>query len=193
MSFVSLRRRLILPAIALLLATGTAPAAETFKIDPVHTFVSFRIKHMNVSYTYGRFNAPEGQVVVDEDPAKSSLEIKVQASNIDTGNEGRDKHLKGPDFFNTEEFPEVTFKSTAIKSAGDSKWEVTGDLTLHGVTKSVTLTLDRVGAGKGMKGEALVGFEGALTIKRSEYGMTGYLEGIGDEVNLWIAIEANQG
>jgi len=189
---MSLRHRLVLPALALLLSSGAVQAADTFKVDPVHTFVAFRVKHLNVSYTYGRFNEPEGKIVIDADPAKSSIELKVQVDKIDTANAGRDTHLKGADFFNAEEFPEITFKSTAIKASGEKKWEVTGDLTLHGVTKSVVITLDHIGTGKGMKGEVRTGFEGMFSIKRSEYGMSGMMQGIGDEVNLWVAIEGIQ-
>ena len=189
---ISLLKRLIATALPSIVALASVPAfaADTFDIDAVHSSYIFRIKHLNVSYTYGRFNTSAGKFTIDAaDPTKNAIEIEVKADSIDTANPARDKHLKGPDFFNVTEFPTMTFKSTAFKKKDGDKYEVTGDLTIHGVKKSVTTEVNLVGTGKGMKGETRAGWETTLTIKRSDYGMNYMPEGIGDEVTLTIAIE----
>ncbi|NOS99055.1 MAG: YceI family protein [Phycisphaerales bacterium] len=169
---------------------AAAAKAETFKIDDTHSSVVFRIKHMNVSYFYGRFNKIEGRFTLEDgDAAGNSIEIEVDASSVDSKNEGRDRHLKSPDFFNAKQFKTITFKSTAIKSAGEGKFEVTGDLTLHGVTKSVTVPVERVGKGPGREGGTIAGFEAVFTVKRSEFGMEFMNGPLGDEVRLMVGIE----
>jgi len=176
---------------ALVLTSAPAFAADTYEIDAVHSAFLFRVKHLGVSYSYGRFNEATGKFTIDAaDPTKNAIEIEVKADSIDTANAGRDKHLKGPDFFNTVEFPTLSFKSTAIKKKDGNKYEVTGDLTMHGVTKQVTTEAELVGTGKHPKsGAPIAGWETTLTIKRSDYGMTYGLEGIGDEVTLTISLE----
>jgi len=171
-----------------------ALAADTYQVDPVHSFVSFRIQHLEVSYTYGRFNEPTGTLVIDEsDPSKSTLEFSVETEKVDTGNAGRDAHLKKADFFSAAEFPQIAFKSNSVKKIDDKTWEVTGDLTLHGVTKPLTLKVNRTGTGPGMKpGTTLTGLETSFTIKRSDFGMNYMVPKIGDEVTLWVAIEAGK-
>jgi polyisoprenoid-binding protein YceI len=166
-------------------------AADNYNVDPVHSFVTFRIQHLQVSYTYGRFNEPQGKLVIDEsDAAKSSMEFTLQVDKVDTGNPGRDAHLKKADFFSAAEFPQITFKSTAIKKVDDKTWEVTGDLSLHGVTKSLTVQAKRIGTGPGMKGETRTGLETLFTIKRSDFGMNFMIPQIGDDVTLAVGIEA---
>lgn len=169
-----------------------APAADTWKADPVHSSIVFRIKHLDVGYIYGRFNQYSGSFAFDErDPAACALNIEVQAGSVDTGNAVRDGHLKGPDFFNVKEFPKITFKSTSMKALpGDAKnYEVTGDLTLHGVTKSVKVKLERIGTAKDMRGTLRTGFETTFTIKRSDYGMKYLVGALGDEVRVTVALE----
>lgn len=185
---MKLARSLLLAATMVL--SSQAFAADNYQVDPVHSFVNFRIQHLQVSYTYGRFNEPTGKLVIDEaDPSKSTMEFTVQVDKVDTGNQGRDAHLKKSDFFSASEFPEITFKSTAIKKIDDTTWEVTGDLTLHGVTKPVTTQVKRTGTGPGMKGETRTGFETMFTIKRSDFGMSYMIPQIGDEVGLVVSIE----
>src|SRR5512143_3957946 len=115
--------------------------AEGYKVDPVHSFVLFRVKHLNMGYIHGRFDDMAGSFDLDdENPAGSSVQMVVQAISVDTGTAKRDTDLRGPDFFNVAQFPTISFKSTAVKKVDDTHFEVTGDLTLHGVTKSVTVT-----------------------------------------------------
>jgi len=180
-------------AAVLSLAVGAVSlrAADTYQVDPVHSTFLFRIKHMNVSYTYGRINNGTGTVVVDEaDPSKSSVELELKPENVDTNNEKRDQHLKGPDFFNSKQFATITFKSKSIKKDGDTNFDVTGDFTLLGVTKEITVKLTRTGAGKDPMGNFRTGFEGTFTIKRSDYGMTQMLQGVGDDVQITTSVEA---
>ena len=170
--------------------TATVRAAE-YQIDPVHTSLIYRIKHLNASWSYGRFNGTTGTFSYDPSaPEKASFEISVDVNNIDSGNEKRDTHLKSPDFFNLKQYPTIHFKSTSVKKSDqEGNLEVTGDLTLHGVTKPVTITLTHVGIGRGMGGETRAGFEGTLTFKRSDFDMKGLAEAVGDDVTLIVSLE----
>ena len=120
-----------------------APAAETYKLDPDHTAVIFRIKHLGVAYVYGRFSGPTGSFVFDESlPANSSIEIHVDAKNVDTAVKKRDNHLKSPDFFDTNTYPTSTFTATDLTEKAGAKGEthsLTGNFEFHGVTKSITI------------------------------------------------------
>ncbi|MEZ4222751.1 MAG: YceI family protein [Polyangiaceae bacterium] len=171
-------------------AGATAELKGSYKLDTAHSVVVFSAKHAGLSWTYGSFNKVDGKITIDEDLAKSSVELDIDANSLFTAVKKRDDHLKGPDFFNTKQFPNITFKSKEIKADGDN-YSVTGDLTLHGVTKPVTLTMNHVGHGDfPMDKSFRAGFEGTTTIKRSEFDMKNMLEAASDEVRLTIAIEA---
>lgn len=175
---------------ALVLAVPSAFAGDTYQLDPVHSSFLFRVKHLGVSYSYGRFNESSGAFTIDSaDPTKNSIEIQVKTESVDTANAARDKHLKGPDFFNATEFPTMTFKSTSFKKKDNGKYEVTGDLTIHGVKKQVTAEAELVGTGKGMKGEQRAGWETTLVINRADFGMNYMPDAIGTEVTLYISVE----
>jgi polyisoprenoid-binding protein YceI len=180
----------VLPA-ALIFATASPTAvADTYGVDSVHSSVIFRIKHLSASYFYGRFNDVSGNISFNEgDPSKSSFDVQVKADSVDTKNGGRDKHLKSPDFFNVKQYPTITFKSKQVKKTGDQQYEVTGDFTLHGVTKPLTVKVEHTGTGKGMKGEQRAGFETTFTIKRSEFEMSFMLDGLGDDVQITVSLE----
>jgi polyisoprenoid-binding protein YceI len=177
--------------LGLMFFSATARAGDTFKVDPAHSTAIFRIQHANAGFTYGWFKMPEGKIEVDDaDPTKTSFDVKLDIKNLDTANAKRDQHLKSPDFFSAEEFPAMTFKSTAVKAAGDKKLEVTGDLTIHGQTKPITVTIDRTGTSTNPQmGGTRSGFEGTFTIKRSDFGMGNMLQAVGDEVRITIALE----
>src|SRR4051794_8586674 len=116
---MSLKRSSAALVIALLtLCSGIVQAADNYRVDPVHSTTAFKIKHFNISWFYGRINAPEGNIVVDNDPAKTEFDVQLKAANIDTGVQKRDDHLKSPDFFSATEFPTLSFKSTSVKAAG---------------------------------------------------------------------------
>jgi polyisoprenoid-binding protein YceI len=183
--------KLILAAIVCSLGV-TAYGADTFKIDPVHSSVIFSVKHLGVTDFYGDFREISGTVAFDAaDPAKSSVDLTVPVEKIDTRNEKRDQHLKSPDFFNAKQFPTLTFKSTKVEGAGDT-YSVTGDLTIHGVTKPVTVQFKKGAETKGQQGETRSGGEAKFTIKRSDYGMTFMNGPLGDDVNIILSLEGTK-
>ena len=167
----------------------SANAADTFKVDPVHTFVLFSVQHLGIANTYGRFNDISGTVVFDKDnPSKSSVELSVPVESLDTHNSIRERSLKSPDFFDAKQFPTITFKSTKIEGSGDTL-KVSGDLTIRGVTKPVTVDFKKGGEGKGVFGEMRGGGETRFTIKRSDFGMNFELGEVGDEVTIILSVE----
>ncbi len=164
--------------------------ADTFKLDMSHTSIVFAIKHLEFSYTYGRFNKANGAFVLDQaNPAANRFELNIEAASIDTNDPKRDEHLRGPDFFNVNQFPTITFVSKSVKPT-ETGFEVTGDLTIHGVKKEVTLPLRKLGEGKSMFGDYRVGFHCEHRINRSDFGMTGMVPSIGDNVALTVSFEA---
>ena len=178
---------------SVLILTALQPvgrAAEAYKIDPIHSSIVFKIGHLGIAPVYGRFNDISGTITADkENPAKSSVEFTVPVESLDTRVAKRDQHLKSPDFFNAKQFPVMTFKSKEVKEAGKDTYQITGDLTLHGVTKPLTINFKKGGEAKGMEGEYRAGGETQFTIKRSDYAMNFMLNAIGDEVTVMLAIE----
>src|SRR3954468_19329647 len=186
--------RSLVASVVLALVAAPVFAADTFKVDPVHSSVIFRARHMNIGVVYGRFNALGGQFALDEaDPSKSSFNFEVQAGSVDTGNEKRDGHLKSPDFLNARQYATITFKSTAVKkSAQPNALEVTGDLTLHGVTKSITVPVEILGKGEFPPKTPRAAVETVFTIKMSDFdvkGIPGMPGAVGDELRLMFAAE----
>jgi len=178
----------------LALAALPALAQDTYKIDPVHSEVSFKIRHL-LAKTSGRFTKFAGTIKVDAaDISKSSVDVTIEVASLNTDNEGRDKHLKTAEFFDVEKFPTITFKSTSVKEVAKGKLEVTGDFTLHGVTKKVTIPITNAGTQPGMKpGTVVAGFvDGAVTINRNDYGIKTYPGALGDEVVISLNIEAGK-
>lgn len=174
-------------------AAATSQSAKSYTIDPVHTSVIFGIRHLDVATFYGRFNDISGTIAWNEDsPSNSAIEIEIKAESVDTNNQGRDDHLRNPDFFNAREFPTITFKSTKIETR-DETYRVTGDLKLHGVERSITVDLKKTGSATHPRtGKHIIGLESHFTIKRSNHRMNYGIEQnmLGDEVKLIIAIEA---
>jgi polyisoprenoid-binding protein YceI len=170
--------------IAFLAFAPAARAAEEYQIDPIHSVIIFRIGHMDAGVFYGRFNSPTGSFAWDEqNPAASRFQAQVKAADFDSGNEKRDQHVRGPDFLSAKEFPAISFKSTSVKPADGSRLQVAGELAMHGVTKPVTLTLEKIGSAGNR-----IGFEGFLEVKRSDFGIKG-VQGVADQVRLIIAFE----
>ena len=164
-------------------------AADNYGVDGVHSSISFKIQHMGISQVHGRFNKFDGTFAIDKaDPAKSSFTLTIKADSVDTGNEGRDKHLRSPDFFDTKQHADITFKSTSVKAARDG-YEVEGDLTMHGKTKKTKLVLQG-GKEIDFQGMKKTGFISDVTIKRSDFGMVDKMPGaLGDEVYVSIGLE----
>src|SRR4029077_5266994 len=175
--------------VALISAFVFSANADTFKIDPVHSFVLFNVQHLGIANTYGRFTDISGTVVFDKDnPSKSSVELSVPVASLDTHNSIRDQSLRSRDFFDAKQFPTMTFKSTKVEGSGDTL-TVSGDLTIHGVTKPMTVDFKKGGEGKGVFGEMRGGGETHFTIRRSDFGMNFQQGAIGDEVNIILSLE----
>lgn len=182
----------IFGALALALVFSSAALADDYKADPVHSFVVFDVHHLGAGYVYGTFGGPTGSVSFDPgDLSKTTFDLSVDTDSIDTRNANRDKDLKGPDFFDAKQFSTMTFKSTGVKKTGDNTMDVAGNLTVRGVTKSVTVPMEFTGTGKGMRGETRSGFRANFTIDRSDFGMNADPAPIiGDEIHVIVAIEA---
>lgn len=182
-------------ALVAALAAPVYAGTTTWKIDTAHTTTMFKIQHMGAGKFIGRFNDTSGSIVWDDaDPTKSTVEVVVKVDSIDTANADRDKHLKSEDFFAAKQYPKITFKSTKVEKDGDN-FKVTGDLTLHGQTKPVTAHFAITGKGRNEKYKLdLIGAEATFKIKRTDFGMDKMVgnEGVGDEVDLIIGIEATK-
>lgn len=178
---------------ALLLATPVL-AADSYAIDPTHAWVGFKTNHAGWSNAHGIFKTVSGSISFDKDDVtKSSVEITLDAGSIDSNDAKRDEHLKSPDFFNAAEFPQITFKSTAIEKTGDKTAKVTGDLTIVGTTKPVTLDVT-FNAEAPLPWDASVvktGFSATGKFSGPDFGLAKMTEfGLGPDVNLDIDVEA---
>lgn len=181
--------------VATSLASAAAPVLPptTWNIDPVHSSIVFKVLHMNVCNFYGRFDKVSGSVVMnDEKPAESKVELTIAMDSLDTNNEGRDKDLKGPNFFSAKEFAEIKFVSKTVKKDADKKWKVDGEMTMHGITKPLSLSVDLVGSADTKMGKK-AGFDTTFKIKRSDFGMGAMTDMLGDEVTCMAGIECNAG
>ncbi len=163
--------------------------AQKYEIDNDHTSVVFAISHFGLSYTYGRFSKCRGSFdMVDSEPGEGGFEFAIDADSIDTNCEERDEHLRSPDFFDVQQFPEITLKSTGIEKV-DDEYQVTADLTILGKTRSIVMPTRLVGIGRGPFGKERAGFFTKFTIKRSEFGMDKLLGGVGDNVSITFSFE----
>ena len=154
------------------LSPSVLPATGTWTIDASHSEVGFSVRHLGISKTRGRFGAFTGTLQVDaENPANSSVQVEIDATSIDTKDAGRDEHLRSADFFDAEQFPTLSFRSTAVRGAG-SDWTVEGELTIRGVTRPVVLDTELVGLQKDPWGNDRVGFAATTEINREEFGLT---------------------
>lgn len=186
----SLRRSFMVSVVAVLasLTATSAVWADDYTIDPVHSGVSFKITHTDISWVFGRFNSFAGKFTLDPDPSKCSFEMTIQANSVDTNNIGRDTHLRGADYFNVKQFPTITFKSTSVKPIKDG-YEVTGDFTMHGVTKPLTLSLLGGKIAKGQRGGTKTGFTTESVIPREEFGMQAAKGMLGNDVNFSVSFQ----
>ena len=171
---------------------GLTVAADDYTYDLVHSSVSFKARHLDISWIHGRFNDVAGKFSLDrQDPEKSTFELTIKADSIDTANAARDEHLRQPDYFDTKQFPTIEFKSTGVKAIKDG-YEVTGEFTMHGTTKEITFTL--IG-GKEIESRDVkrVGFSTELKLKRSDFGFDKNAIGpIGDEAIVIIDCEGTR-
>jgi polyisoprenoid-binding protein YceI len=176
----------ILSVLVVLAASFCANSAraDDYKVDGIHSSVSFKVGHLGISWIHGRFNKISGEFTVDGN--NSSFGLTINADSVDTGVAKRDGHLKSPDFFNVKQFPLITFKSTSVKMI-DEGYEVTGDLTMHGKTNPITMKL--TGGKTADFGGQRIGFSTTLSLKRTDYGMTNSVPAAGDEVRIDISLE----
>lgn len=167
-----------------------ASAADEYTYDLVHSSVSFKARHLDISWIHGRFNEVDGKFSLDrEDATKSTFQLTIKAESVDTANAARDEHLRQPDYFDTKQFPTIEFKSTKVKAI-EGGFEVTGDFTMHGKTKQITFPL--MGGSKEVetRGVKRVGFSTELKLKRSDFGFDKNAIGpIGDEAIIIIDCE----
>jgi polyisoprenoid-binding protein YceI len=180
-----------------LITTASSSEAKLYDVDNSHSSVNFKIVHGQLANFYGRFNDFKGTISLDEsEMTNSSIEFEVTISSIDTNNRTRDGHLKDADFFNSRQFRKATFSSSAITETEKGVYEVTGDLTLRGVTNTITATMTDLKSGS-FQGADKIGFEVNFSLKRGDYEINKYLAPGGGEggplsntVDLLIAIEA---
>jgi polyisoprenoid-binding protein YceI len=165
---------------------------ETYTIDSVHSSITFKIRHFFSKVT-GNFNEFEGQIIVDrENMEKSQTKASIDMNSINTRNEKRDNHLRSEDFFDVEKFPTMTFQSKKWAKVSENEFDVTGDLSLHGITKEVVLKVKSLGFGDGPDGVYLSGWEGSTKIKKSDFGITYGGATLGDEVEIMIEVESRR-
>ena len=179
------------------ITTTTIPGYLTgaWKIDPIHSDVSFTVRHMMVSKVRGNFTAFDGRIVTAENPLESAVTAEIDLASINTGNEQRDGHIRSADFFDVENHPKMTYRSTSLSPAGDD-WAIEGELTLHGVTKSVPLKLELNGFTPDPYGGQRAGFSATAEISRKQFGIdislpmeTGGVV-VGDKISIQLEIEA---
>ena len=179
-----------LSVIVVLSVTGNRTyAADEYDYDLVHSSVSFKARHLDISWIHGRFNDVSGKFALDrQDPSKSTFALTIKADSIDTANQARDQHLRQPDYFDTKQYPTIDFRSTKVKAI-EGGYEVTGDFTMHGTTNKITFVMIG-GKEHDFKGTKRVGFSTELSVKRSDYGFDKNTIGpIGDEVLIMIDCE----
>lgn len=168
-------------------------ASESYTIDPAHTYPHFSISHLGFSTMHGRFDRTTGNITLDRAAKTGSVNISIDATSVSTGFAKRDEHLRGPDFFNSAEFPEITYKSKVVHYQGDLPSSVDGDLTILGVSKPVTLKIEDFKCGTHpMNKKDVCGAAASADIKRSDFGVKYGLPAVGDDVKLVFEVEATK-
>ncbi len=168
-----------------------AAAADSYTVDPAHTYPNFEINHLGLSTMHGRFGATTGKITLDTAAKSGSIEITIDATSIDTGHAKRDAHLKSEEFFNIGKFPTLSYKATKLKFDGDKLSGADGELTLLGVTRPVSLAITAFNCKPHpMTKKPMCGANATAAIKRSDYGLSTYVPAVGDEVTIIIEVEA---
>jgi len=178
-------------AFVVMFFSSVAFSTDYYQIDRNHTFPHFAIDHMGFSTLYGRFDLTTGKIIMDRENKNGYVDVKIAAVSVSTGHNKRDDHLRSPDFLNVMEYPDIIYQSRNVKFMGKDKASVEGDLTMLGVTKSVTLSVNRIRCGKNpMNKKETCGFEATASIKRSDFGNNYGRPNIGDNMQLWFEVEA---
>jgi polyisoprenoid-binding protein YceI len=174
---------------ALLYLPVAVASAATYEVDPTHSFVQFRIKHLGFSWLYGRFNTLSGELSYDaEQPEASTIAVEIDTNSVDTNHAERDKHLRGEDFLDVSKYPSATFKSTKFTPEGEGG-TLEGELTLHGVTKPITIEVTKIGEGTDPWGGYRAGFSGTTTLTRKDFGIDYDLGPAAESMELELGIE----
>ncbi|MDX1504839.1 MAG: YceI family protein [Spongiibacter sp.] len=184
--------RLIALGFALLLGFGATAHATEYKIDTAgaHAFIQFKIKHLGYSWLYGRFDEFEGRFNYDpKKPEASSVEVTINTASINSAHAERDKHLRGKDFLEVDKYPKATFKSTSFTPKGDGKAELKGTLTLHGVSREITIDVTEIGGGKDPWGGYRQGFHGTTEFALKDFGIDYNLGPASRTVQLILDVE----
>jgi len=190
-------KRITLGALALALPLAASAAPENYTLDPYHTYPHFAVEHFGVSIVWGRFDRSSGTFMIDRAAKKATLELTVNTASVSTGENDKgsrprslDEHLRSADFFNVAEFPRMTFKADDVKFNGDNPAEVTGQLTLLGVTRPLTLKVERwVCKDNPFNKKPMCGGNASGSLKRSDFGMKYALQAVSDEVRLTVGFE----
>ena len=186
----------VLAAAGLAVLTAGPAVADpaTFNLDTSHTHILFKVNHLGLSNTYGQFDDFSGQVMLDQDnPENSRVTVTIQSASIDTNHGERDTHLRSADFFNAEEYPEITFESTKVETTGDKSAKIYGELTMLGETRDVVLDADLNFLGQHPLPQVdatVAGFTASTTINRTDFGMDAYAPAVSDAVEITINSEA---
>jgi polyisoprenoid-binding protein YceI len=181
----------ILAAVTMAIAAFSVQA-DDYVIDTnkAHAFIQFKISHLGYSWLLGRFNTFSGEFSYDEkDPAAAMVKVDIDVSSVDTNHAERDKHLRGGDFLDTDNYPKASFVGTGFKELEDGTAELMGNLTLHGTTKPITIAVNHIGHGKDPWGGYRRGFEGTTSFKLADFGITSKLGPASESVNLYISVE----
>ncbi|KGD63773.1 hypothetical protein Y5S_02980 [Alcanivorax nanhaiticus] len=190
---MNLMKKTGLAAAALMISSmAFAEPAGTYQFDKkgAHQFVMFKISHLGYSWLYGRFNDFNGTFTVDaNNPENSKVEATIQTASVDSNHAERDKHLRSDDFLDVDKYPTATFKSTSIEQTGDDTAKITGDFTLHGVTKPVTLDAKMIGYGDDPWGGYRMGLEASTSLKLADFGITKDLGPASETVEIIISVE----
>ena len=186
-----MKRPLALAALVVF-ALASAPAlAATYTIDGGHSSAIFKIKHLDVAYFYGAFKGVSGTLTYDEaNPGAAAIDLTLDAESVDSRNDNRDTHIKSPDFLNAKQFPTITFKSKSVTASGNDL-KVTGTLTLHGVSKDITVTATKTGSGTHPRSQKqMIGFHSEFTVQRSDFDMNFMVGPLSDDVTFILSLEA---
>jgi polyisoprenoid-binding protein YceI len=187
-------RKFLFSTTALLLVSSAFAQVETWNIDPAHSSAQFAVRHMGISTVRGEFRKVSGTASYDAaNPAKTMIDATIDATTVDTRVDMRDKDLRSPNFLDVEKYPTITFKSKHAESVGSGKLKITGDLTIHGVTKEAVLDVDGPTAPvKDPRGNTHVGASASTTINRKDFGVNGAATMVGDEITITIDTELVQ-
>ena len=184
-------KTLLTAALAAVAFAAPAAQAAEYEIDAAHASIYFKTSHLGVSDVYGRFNDFEGDVTWTGEPDDAAFRVTIQTASVDTGVKKRDDHLRSPDFFNARQHPTITFTSTAVEAAGDDLYRVTGEFTMNGRTREITLPMTFNGTAT-MRGTEKIGFSAQHTLDRTQWGLDAWEGMVGTDIHLMISFEADK-